>query len=177
MITCLSYFWSGFWRLIAPQEIRGYRLHSLSKLNICTAWKVSKYGVFSDPYLLVFGLNTENCEGNLRIHSEFRKIQTRENSIFGHFSQSTAQEVQTFVCSLLIWDDCNYSFETTVTRNLSVIIKLELDLLRKKCPYLDLFWSTFFLRFLAFGLDTERYGLPLRIQSESGKMWVKCGPE
>ena len=93
------------------------------------------------------------------------------------FHEAPLKKVQTFIYSLLIWDDRNYSFETTVTRNLSVIIKLELDLLRKKCPYLDLFRSIFFLRFLAFGLHTERYGVPLRIQSESGKMWVKCGPE
>ena len=26
----------------------------------CTAWKVSKYGVFSVPYFPVFGLNTRN---------------------------------------------------------------------------------------------------------------------
>ena len=29
--------------------------------------------------------------------------------------------------------------------------------LRKKCPYLELFWSAFFPHFPAFGLNTERY--------------------
>ena len=29
--------------------------------------------------------------------------------------------------------------------------------LRKKCPYSELFWSAFFTRFPAFGLNTERY--------------------
>ena len=29
-----------------------------TKSSIFTAWKVSKYGVFSDPYFTVFGLNT-----------------------------------------------------------------------------------------------------------------------
>ena len=29
------------------------------KIKICTAWKVSKYGVISVPYFPVFGLNTE----------------------------------------------------------------------------------------------------------------------
>ena len=47
-----------------------------------TAWKVSKYGVFFGPYFPVFGLI------NLRIHSEYRKIRTRKNSVFGHFSRS-----------------------------------------------------------------------------------------
>ena len=46
-----------------------------------TAWKVSKYGVFSSPYFPVFGLN-------LRIPSEYRKIRTRKNSVFGHFFRS-----------------------------------------------------------------------------------------
>ena len=29
------------------------------KFDISTAWKVSKYGVFSGPYFPVFGLNTD----------------------------------------------------------------------------------------------------------------------
>ena len=53
-----------------------------------TTWKVSEYGVFSSPYFSVFGLNTEIYGVNLRIHSEYRKIQTRKNSVFGFFSRS-----------------------------------------------------------------------------------------
>ena len=44
-----------------------------------TAWKVSKYGVISGPYFSVV---------NLRIQSEYRKLRTRNNSVFGHFSRS-----------------------------------------------------------------------------------------
>ena len=51
-------------------------------------WKVSKYGVFSGPYFPTFGLNTESYRVSLRIHSECRKIRTRKNSVFGHFSRS-----------------------------------------------------------------------------------------
>ena len=47
-----------------------------------TAWKVSKYGVFSSPYFPVFGLNTEIYSVNLRIQSKYRKIGTRNNSVF-----------------------------------------------------------------------------------------------
>ena len=37
---------------------------------------------------------------------------------------------------------------------------LDLQLpLRKKCPCSELFWSAFFPHFLAFGLNTERYGV------------------
>ena len=52
-----------------------------------TAWKVSKYGVFSGPYFPVFGLNTEYSV-NLHVQSEYRNIWTRKNSVFGHFSRS-----------------------------------------------------------------------------------------
>ena len=50
------------------------------------AWKMSKWGDFSGAYFPVLGLNTEIYSVNLRIHSEYRKTQTRKNSVFGHFS-------------------------------------------------------------------------------------------
>ena len=55
---------------------------------VFTTWKVSEYGVYSGPYYPVFGLNTKIYSLNLRIQSEYRKIQTRKNSVFGHFSRS-----------------------------------------------------------------------------------------
>ena len=39
----------------------------------------------------VFGLNTKINSVNLRIHSEYRKILTKNNSVFGHFSCSVSQ--------------------------------------------------------------------------------------
>ena len=45
----------------------------------------SKYGVTYGPYFPVFGLNTKIYSVNLRIQSEYRKIQARNNSVFGHF--------------------------------------------------------------------------------------------
>ena len=53
-----------------------------------TAWEVFKYGVISGPYFPVFELNTEIYSVNLRIQSEYRKIRTRNNSVFEHFSRS-----------------------------------------------------------------------------------------
>ena len=47
----------------------------------------------------------------------------------------------------------------------------------KKNSYSELFWSLFFPDFPAFGLNTERYGLSLRIQSECGKIREKCSLE
>ena len=42
----------------------------------------------------------------------------------------------------------------------------------KKCPYLELSG----LHFPAFGLNTERYWVSLRIQSECGKMRIRMTP-
>ena len=52
-----------------------------------TAQKVFKYGVYSGPYFPVFGLNTDMYSVNLRFQSEYRKLLTRKNSVFGHFSR------------------------------------------------------------------------------------------
>ena len=53
-----------------------------------TAWKLSKYGVFSGLCFPVFGLNAEIYGVNLHIQSEDRKIRTRKNSVFGYFPRS-----------------------------------------------------------------------------------------
>ena len=52
-----------------------------------TVGKVSKYGVFSGLYFPLFGLNMGIYSVDLRIQSEYRKIRTRKNSVFGHFTQ------------------------------------------------------------------------------------------
>ena len=44
----------------------------------------------SGPYFPVFSLNTEIYTVNLRIQFEYRKMQTRKNSIFWHFSRSVS---------------------------------------------------------------------------------------
>ena len=55
-------------------------------LFLCTitAWKVSKYGVFSGIYFPVFELNSDIYTAI----QEYRKIRTRKNSEFGKFSRS-----------------------------------------------------------------------------------------
>ena len=57
---------------------------------------MSKLRVISGPYFPVFGLNTEIYSINLRIQSEYRKIRTRNNSVFGHFSRSASNHVRSF---------------------------------------------------------------------------------
>ena len=61
------------------------------KCKVCDniiAWKGSKYKVFSGPHFPVFGLNMDIYRVNLCIESEYRKIRTRKNSVYGHFSCS-----------------------------------------------------------------------------------------
>ena len=53
-----------------------------------TAWKVPKYGVISGLHFPALRLNMEIYSVNLHIQSEYRKIQTRKYSVFGHFSHS-----------------------------------------------------------------------------------------
>ena len=48
--------------------------------------KKNKKWAFSGRYFSVFGLNTEIYSVNLPIQSDNKKIRTRNNSIFGHFS-------------------------------------------------------------------------------------------
>ena len=66
---------------------------------IATAWKESKYRVISGPCFSVFGLNAERNGASLCIESEYRKMQTRNNSIFGHFSHSE-------YCTLFLLKEC-----------------------------------------------------------------------
>ena len=42
---------------------------------------------YSGPYFPVFGLNTAIYSVNIRLQTEYRKIRTRNNFIFGHFSK------------------------------------------------------------------------------------------
>ena len=49
---------------------------------------MSKCGVISGQYFSVFRLNMEIYSVNIRFQSEYRKIQTRNNSVCGPFSRS-----------------------------------------------------------------------------------------
>ena len=89
------------------------------------AWKVSKYGVFSGPYFPTFGLNTEVYSVNLRIQSKCRKIRTRKNSLFGHFSRSTSDgdnTIFTYYPTKILsqWYVCKGFWKIARHRNLKV---------------------------------------------------------
>ena len=51
-------------------------------------WNVSKYGVLPGPYFAALGLNTERYFVFLSIQSQYGKIRTRKNSVFGQFLRS-----------------------------------------------------------------------------------------
>ena len=54
---------------------------------------MSKYGVVSGPYFPTFGLNTDQkISLSLRIQSDYERIWTRNNSVFGRFSRSVFVE-------------------------------------------------------------------------------------
>ena len=76
-------------------------IHNYVQKSFSTAWKVSKYRVFSGPYFPAFGLNTEIYLVNLRIQSKCGKIRTRKNSPFGHFSRSARLKVSLGHCLAL----------------------------------------------------------------------------
>ena len=74
-------------------DTRGWERYYHWRFEIPIGWKVSKYGVFSGLYFPAFGLNTERYGVSLRIQSECGKIQTRKNSVLGHFSRSVPSVV------------------------------------------------------------------------------------
>ena len=87
-VLCLILFnvifcWIVFFKLLHLSyllSITDYKeLHCLKSIQI---------RIFSGPYFTVFELNTEICSVNLHIPSEYRKIRTRKNTVFGHFSNS-----------------------------------------------------------------------------------------
>ena len=129
-----------------------------------TAWKVSKYGVFSVPYFPVFGLNTEIYFVNLRIQSEYRKIRTRSNFVFGHFSRSV---IYTHILKVRL------KLSMVFLCNWWSILKVFLHLHCVKSVPIRSSSGPFFP---AFGLNTEIYRVNLRIQSKLKKMRNRKSP-
>ena len=79
-----------------------FLLSVCSQASSYTAWKFAKFGVFSGPYFPVFLY----CGVNIRIQFEYRKIYTRKNSVFGHFSRSDSTQEQTYTQENQIYCMC-----------------------------------------------------------------------
>ena len=52
------FFFSSFFFIVAIWGCKFFCKSFCLKWQLVTVWKVSKYGVFSGPYFLAFGLNT-----------------------------------------------------------------------------------------------------------------------
>ena len=107
-ISCAVKYFTRVFLISITQK---YCLSTSVRTETSTAWKVSKYWVFSGPYFPVFGLKMyisnlckyETISTKKYVfliitlwrftisvtQSEYRKIRTRKNSVFGHFSCST----------------------------------------------------------------------------------------
>ena len=90
---------------------------------------------------------------NLRIQSEDRKIRTRNNSVFGHFSRSnSSMEQKILLLFMMEW-------------NILVFNAIAWKVLK---------YGVFSGRYFpTFGLNTERCSVSLRIQSKCGKIQTR----
>ena len=87
---------------------------------------------FSGPYFPVVGLNAENYSSNLRIQSEFRKIRTRKNYLFGQFQRSASQKLRIgriFVSAMLPSTRTKYNIFGINKNYMNHVLRITLNLL------------------------------------------------
>ena len=65
---------------------------------------MSKYRVVSGPYFPLFRLNTRIYFVNLRIQSEYKKMRTKKNSVFGQFSRIDCYRKQAWLSVFLLYN-------------------------------------------------------------------------
>ena len=117
-----------------------------------TAWKVSKYGVFSGSYFPLFRANTEIYSVN---RSDYGKIRTTKNSVSEHCSNSVRFKVKTFHVTNKqvgknVSSSCSY-LENCHLGNISVPLLLKIH---DHCVKSVRIRSFSGLYFPAFGLNT-----------------------
>ena len=86
------------------------------------------------------------------------------------FSENVTYVLNEWLQISILWNAKGHG--VIIVFKISGHLSLSCYSLLKNCPYSELFWSDF----PAFGLNTERYGVSLRIQSEWGKMWTRKTP-
>ena len=99
--------------------------------SVCNVWKESKHGVFLVRIFLYLDWIWRFTEKISVFSPKNRKIRTRKNSVFGHFSFSENFEMK--VAKFSEFSGFHSSF---ITGNF-----IATTTLRKKCPYSVLFWS------------------------------------
>ena len=127
--------------------------------NPNTVWEVSKYRVFSGPYFPVFGLNTEIYRVHLRIQSEYRKLRSRKNSVFGYFSHSAS-------CNDLLLASFKPNFMITSVSKTGIPENRKTLLLACSFIFEEKLWSTKYCRSYC-KLKTEYFSFLLSFQSDS----------
>ena len=149
-------------------------------LNLTLVWWKKNYGDFKKVQkILLKMINVQlafehswtqlmfTCF-NSTIETPESATKTRNRRLWKDFTQASGAAIMDFEQVDNIRDIGAVFISITFT---------ELATLRKKSPYSELFWSAFFPHFPAFELNTERYSLSLRIQSECEKIRKKCGPD
>ena len=133
-VTKFHKIWTSYWKGI-KQNIPGGHFRSptpsspvwlgLSKEKLLsnTAWKVSKYGVFSGPHFTAFGLNMERYEVSRRIQFKCGKIRTRKKSVFGHFSRS----VRTKYVYVFLRECCEIYWNSLFGKSILIISKMSIS--------------------------------------------------
>ena len=133
-------------------EIRSFSCSVFSRIWTEYGDLLRKYGPEKTPYLDTFGV-VKLCNNSLRLLAVrycFAKVSILDIcEVPGVNSEMSKlyiffRYIFIFASNLLVID--NYFFLIT-----------DRWTLRKKCPYPELFWSTFSPHFSAFGLNTERY--------------------
>ena len=139
-----SIIWIGSKIILWLRALRNSRLPLLGKTTTNTLGEKFKYRVFSGTYFPV----------NLRIHSEYGKIQTRKNSVFGHFSHS----------------DKHYLLLRRIVKSVTNARLLDIDIgdSRLRLKLLNA------LKFYA--KKQQDIGVILRIQPECGKIVTRKTP-
>ena len=100
--------------------------------------KSVQIGSFFWSVFPVFGLNTGRYSISLRIYFECRKIRTRKNSVFGHFSHSESLSIKFLFQRCIAWPSLtNIFLMTGGVILISGILKMTLQGKRlelKTCP-------------------------------------------
>ena len=109
-------------KLISNFKQKAKHFNAFFASQCTTAWKVSKYPVFSVPHFHVCGLNTEIYGVNLCIQSEYRKIRTRKISVFGHFSHSEITLIFVHSRHIRQQDDIKWCRSCTCEQNWYILL-------------------------------------------------------
>ena len=106
------YLWGAYvssFKTVLMHRCISASVHQCIGASATITWKLSKYGVFSGPYILVFGLNTGKCE-------------SKKNSVFGNFSRSKRRVSLKRVIVLIFRKVISLHFPDLLTKEITKIV-------------------------------------------------------